>query len=369
MPPLAHDSPDLAAIRDRLAAARRVVVSSHIRPDGDALGSEIAVARAFVALGKEVLVLNADPVPRNLDWLAESQPRGLVQRYERGRLAQAEAVAHADVLLVVDTNARHRLGAVGDLFAQAAAPVLLVDHHPNPEAWFSATCVRTTAAATAEIVYDLLVGLDPALVTPDVATALYVGIMTDTGSFRYSATTPRTHAITADLLERGGLTPEPIHVALYDNRSPASLRLMAAAFQTIQTHYGGRLATMVVTQETVRASGAFFDETEGLVNFALALDGVVAAVIFLELPSGVKASFRSKGECPINGWAARFGGGGHPNASGAYVENASVRTLLKQVVDAAPPHVAADPAVAQTAGSDALSPDDLALLQQFQGRL
>lgn len=362
------DSPDLSAIRDRLAAAQRVVISSHIRPDGDALGSELAVARALLALGKTVLVLNADAAPRNLDWLVEQQPNGLVQRYERGRLSQAEAVAHADLLLVVDTNAKHRMGAVGDVFGQAQAPVLLIDHHPNPETWFAASCVRTEAAATAEIVYDLLAGLDPALITPEVATALYVGIMTDTGSFRYSATTPRTHAITADLLERGGITPEPIHIALFDGRSTASLRLMAAAFQTIQTHYDGRVATLYVTQETIRQTGAFFDETEGLVNYALSLDGVVAAVILLELPSGVKASFRSKGDCPINGWAGRFGGGGHPNASGAYVEGATVRRLLKEIVDAAPPHVAANPALASDV-DDTLSPDDLALLQQFRGRL
>ncbi len=355
-------------MRDRLAAAQRVVISSHLRPDGDALGTEIAVARALVALGKEVLVLNADGPPRNLDWLVEAQPAGLVQRYERGSLVHAEAVARADVLLVVDTNVRHRLGAVGDLFAQAAAPVLLLDHHTHPETWFSVACVRTDAAATAEIAYDLIAGLDPALITTDVATALYVGIMTDTGSFRYGATTPRTHAVTADLLERGGLRPEPIHVAIFDGKSLGSLRLMAAAFQTIQTHYGGRLATMVVTQETVRAAGAFFDETEGLVNYALALDGVRAAVIFLELPGGVKASFRSVGDCPVHTWAARFGGGGHPNASGAYVEGTTARRFLKDVVDSAPPHVVLDPDAAP-ADDASLSPDDLALLAQFQGKL
>lgn len=366
--PLVLDSPDLAAVRDRLAGAQRVVISSHLRPDGDALGTEIAVARALVALGKDVLVLNADGPPRNLDWLVEAQPAGLVQRYERGSLAHAEAVARADALLVVDTNAKHRLGAVGDLFAQASAPVLLVDHHTHPETWFDVACVRTDAAAAAEIAYDLIAGLDAALVTTDVATALYVGIMTDTGSFRYGATTPRTHAIVADLMERGGFSPEPIHVALFDGKSLGSLRLMAAAFQTIQTHYGGRLATMVVTQEMVRAAGAFFDETEGLVNYALALDGVRAAVIVLELPGGVKASFRSVGDCPVHAWAARFGGGGHPNASGAYVEGTTARRFLKDLVDAAPPHIVLDPD-APPADDAGLSPDDLALLAQFQGKL
>lgn len=369
-PPAVHDSPDLAAVRDALVQADRIVLTTHQRPDGDALGTEIAIARALVHLGKTVLILNADPAPRNLDWLIEEQPKGLVQTYEKGRLAQAEAVAEADVLLVVDTNARHRMGAVGTLFAQAGKPVHLLDHHPDPEGWFGPSCVRTGAAAAAEIAYDLIVGIDPDLIDRAIATAIYVGVMTDTGSFRYGATTPRTHAIVADVLARGDLRPEPIHVALFDGRSQEGLRLLSLALTTISTHYSGRLATIYVTQDMIRQSGAFFDETEGLVNYALALDGVVAAAIFLEIPSGVKISFRSKGDCPINGWAARFGGGGHANASGAFVEGGQLRRLLKQVVDAAPPHVASDPSlVADEGDADRLSGDDLALLAQFHGRL
>ena len=360
------DSADLASVRDALVAADRVVVTTHLRPDGDALGTEIAVARALQTLGKTVTVLNADPPPRNLDWLAEEQPDGLLHTYEAGDLAQATAVAQADVLLVVDANAEHRLGEVGRVFRQSGKPVVLLDHHPDPETWFDAACVRTDASAACEIAYDLIAGIDPGLIDRAVATALYVGVMTDTGSFRYRATTPRTHAIVGDVLGRGDLRPEPVHVALFDGRSREGLALLSAALGTIQTHYGGRLATMFVTQDMIRSSGAFFDETEGLINYGLSLDGVLAAVIFLELPSGVKLSFRSKGDCPINAWAGRFGGGGHANASGAFVKNGQLQRTLKDVVDAAPPHVMADAAAAP---SDDISPEDLALLAQFKGSL
>ena len=366
--PLFHDSPELAAVRDAVFAADRLVLTSHLRPDGDAIGSEIALARALVALGKRVMILNTDAVPRTLDWLVEEQPEGLVQLYESGNLEQARAVAEADLLLVLDTNAKHRLGPVGDLFQQSGKPLLLVDHHPDPEGWFDLTCVRTDASAASEIVYDLVAGYDPGLIDRAVATALYVGIMTDTGSFRYGATTPRTHAIVSDVLARGDLRPEPIHVALFDGRSLASLRLLSAALATIQTHYDGRFATIAVTQNTIRQTGAFFDEAEGLVNYALSLDGVVAAAIFLELPSGVKLSFRSKGDCPINGWANHFGGGGHANASGAYVAGAQLKRLLKDVVDSAPAHIMAAPGSTE-ADDGELSDDDLALLSQFQGKL
>ena len=367
--PLVRDSPDLAAIRDAVFAADRLVLTTHLRPDGDAIGSEIALARALMALGKSVLILNVDAVPRVLDWLVDEQPVGLVQTYVSGDLGQARAIAEADALVVLDANAKNRLGAVGDLFQQSGKPVLLVDHHPDPETWFTRSCVRTDAAAAAEIVYDLVAGHDPALIDRAVATAIYVGVMTDTGSFRYAATTPRTHAVVADVLERGDLRPEPIHVALFDGRSVASLRLLSAALATIRTHYDGRFATIFVTQNTIRQSGAFFDEAEGLVNYALALDGVVAAAIFLELPQGVKLSFRSKGDCPINGWANHFGGGGHANASGAYVAGATLKTLLVDVVDSAPAHVMAAPGSAEALSTGDLSDADRALLAQFQGQL
>ncbi len=363
-----RDSPDLAAIRDALFAARRVVITTHLRPDGDALGTEIAIARALTASGVEVLVLNTDGVPRNLDWLVEEQPDGLVQRYESGKLAQAQAVAEADVLLVVDTNAGHRLGDVQSVFRQAGKPILLLDHHPDPEGWFQTACVRTDAAAAAEIAYDLIAGQDPDLIDRAVATALYVGIMTDTGSFRYSATTPRTHAVVADVLHRGDLRPEPIHVALFDGRSREGLALLGVSLGTIRTHYEGRLATMFVTGDMIRQTGAFFDETEGLINYALSLDGVIAAVIFLDIPSGVKLSFRSKGDCPINAWAGRFGGGGHANASGAFVKDGQLQRVMKDVVDAAPIHIAAGPDHQEEEDAD-LSDADLNLLAQFKGTL
>src|SRR5690606_35895141 len=204
------------------------------------------------------------------------------------------------------------------------------------------------------------------LIDAAIATALYVGIVTDTGSFRYSATTPRTHRVVADLLERGGIEPEPIHIAVYDGRTREGLRLLARSLDTIATHYDGRLATMYVTQDMLREAGAYFDETEGLISYALSLDGVVAAVIFLETPSAVKMSFRSKGDCPINAWAARYGGGGHANAAGAYVTDKSLSQLLREVVNAAPPHVAAGDAAEE---SHELSSDDLALLASFKGKL
>lgn len=364
---LVRESEDLAEIQEQLLAAERVVVTTHIRPDGDAVGSAIAAALFLRALGKEATVLDAEVENRRLNWFVDQAPKDLIYIYEEGNIEHAAMVAEADALLVVDTGAQDRLGPVGDLFRKAEAPVYLLDHHPNPESWFKATCVRTDAAATGEIIYDLIAGHDPALIDPLIATALYVAIVTDTGSFRFRSTTPRTHEIIADIIRRGELDTEAIHVAIYDEKSVAAMRLLSRALASIQTHYGGRLATMNVSQAMFRETGALYDETEGLIQFALSLEGVHAAVMFIETKKAVKLSFRSKGDCPINGWARAFDGGGHPNAAGAYVEGKPFQQLFKEVLDRAPDHlVVSDPPDDSEAG---LSDDDMELLKSFKGKL
>ena len=355
-------------IRDALLSAERVVLTSHIRPDGDAIGSELGMAHFLKALGKEVLILNSDAEPRNLGWLMDEHAGGLlIEKFEDGKLSQIEALANADVVMVLDSGAAHRLGKLADRVKGAAAKKLLLDHHPDPENWFDVSCVRTEAASTGELVYEVIAGHDPDFIDEHIATALYVAIMTDTGSFRYGATRPSTHRIIADLLERGGISPEPIHVNIFDQQSRESLRLLARALETINTHYDGRLAAMVITQDILRESGAYFDETEGLINYALSLTGVVAALIFLETPNGIKVSFRSKGDCPVNDWAAQFGGGGHMNASGAYVRGVSLDRVIKDVVDKAPLHVMS--ATSADRPDEDISQDDIALLSAFKGKL
>ncbi len=353
-------------IRKALLAAERVVLTSHIRPDADAIGSELGVAHFLKALGKEVLVVNSDSEPRNLGWLLDEHGGGFVEKFEEGKLSQIEAFANADVLLVVDTGAAQRLGKLEGRVKGMTAKKLLLDHHPDPEAWFDMACVQTEAASTGELVYELIAGHDPNLINEHIATALYAAIMTDTGSFRYGATRPSTHRIVADLLERGGISPEPIHINIFDQRTRESLRLLARALETITTHYDGRLASMVISQDILRESGAYFDETEGLINYALGLKDAVAAIIFLETPKGIKVSFRSKGDCAVNEWAAKFGGGGHANAAGAYIRGTPLNRVIKDIIDKAPPHIMAESAPSE---SDDITSDDLALLTAFKGKL
>ncbi len=346
----------------QLLDAERVVITTHIRPDGDALGSQIALGLFLRALGKTVTLLNADAPPRNLEWMLDLSD---VTTFT-GALKQLKRVNEADALVVVDTGTEERVGKLGPVLRDAPGAKLLIDHHPGPETWFDHQLLRTDASATGELLYDLIAEHDAGLIDAPIATALYAAIMTDTGSFRYGSTTARVHTITADLLARGDIAPEPIHVAIFDTRLPSSLRLLSRALDTVTTVYDGQLAYVVVSLEAMNASGARSDEAEGIVSYPLSLEGVRAVVLFLETPSGIKCSFRSKGALAINGWARAFGGGGHRNAAGAYFRDAALREVIDRVITAAPKHLDLGD---EYELSDEISDDDLALLASFQGKL
>jgi bifunctional oligoribonuclease and PAP phosphatase NrnA len=333
-----------------------------MRPDGDALGSQIALSLFLKKLGKQVWMINADPPPANLDWLTDLDP---VKTFT-GALKQLKALASADALVMVDTNALDRLRDVGQPFRNGAGAKILIDHHPAPETWFDLAYVDTAAAATGEMIYDLIVDHDAEMIDTAIATALYAAIMTDTGSFRYGATTARTHRIVADLIERGNLHPETIHVSIFDMRQMSSIRLLSRALGTITPVYDGQVAYAVVSIDMLESSGARSDEAEGVVQYPLSLEGTRAVVLFLETSSGIKCSFRSKGEVAVNGWARRFGGGGHRNASGAYVAGKSLREVIDEVIAAAPQYLDLGD---EYQVRDELSEDDLALLATFQGKL
>ncbi|MDX1531203.1 MAG: bifunctional oligoribonuclease/PAP phosphatase NrnA, partial [Rhodothermales bacterium] len=322
-------------VLDTLLAAERVVLTTHVRPDGDALGSEIALALFLRTLGKRVTMLNADAPPRNLEWLLDfAEPTVYT-----GALKQLKALDEADAIVVLDTGTEHRIGEkLGPLVRQSPVPKLLIDHHPGPDGWFDHQLLRTDAAATGEILYDLIAEHDADLIDAGIATALYAAIMTDTGSFRYGATTSRTHQIVADLFERGDISPEPIHVALFDTRRMSGLRLLGRMLETVTPVYDGQIAYAVVSVAMLQSSDARSEEAEGFVSYPLSLEGVRAVVLFLETTKGVKCSFRSKGDLAINGWARAFGGGGHRNAAGAFVRK-PLKEVIDAVIGAAPKHL------------------------------
>ena len=318
-----------------LRSRNRFLITTHVRPDGDAIGSQLALGMFLRRLGKQVAMINTDPTPGNLDWLPGVDA---IEAFN-GRVAHHDAFASADVIVVVDTNTLGRLGrTVGDPVRNSRALTVLIDHHTEPETWFDHTFVRERAAATGELIHELIQAHDAYLIEEEIATALYVAILTDTGSFRFGTVTPAVHRIAADLLERGSMPPAEVYAAIYESRGPHWVRLLSRVLSTITIRYDGLLSYVVVKRRMIRETAARYDDTEGFVDYAMAVDGVKVALVFIETLSGTKVSFRSRGERSVDAWARSFGGGGHRNASGAYFKR-PLEEVIDLVVASAPRYI------------------------------
>ena len=297
-------------------------------------------------LGKRVAMINKDPVPETLSWMAGAER---IEVFD-GRLAQLRCLRGADAIIMVDLNAGRRLGrTLARPVRESPARKVLIDHHQNPEKWFDCSFVRGDAAATAMLVYELITAWDSALLTGDIATALYVAILTDTGMFRYTTVTPSVHRVVADLLEISPLSAAQVHAAIYETRTPEWPRLLARVMNTLTLRYGGALAYIVVAQRALRDTAVEYQDTEGFIDFAMSVDGVRIALVFTETQQGVKVSFRSKRDHAVDHWARSLGGGGHRNAAGAFVRG-QLDQVIGRVVASAPryaslPGMHEDPAI------------------------
>jgi phosphoesterase RecJ-like protein len=292
-------------VAEALRHGRRFAVTSHVRPDGDSLGSVLAMGWILRQLGKEVRLILADPVPAIYAFLP-----GIDQLETAGDETEP---ADVDVVVVVDCSDLDRIGRVRALLP-AEALVVNIDHHLGNE-YAGPKYVRTEAAATGELLYELArhLGLE---VDRDTATCLYTALLTDTGSFRFANTTAGTLHIAADLLARG-VSPGAVAERVYDVRPLASLRLLAEALATLQLTPDGRVAWLQMDEGMLNRHHVDASETEGLVNYARAVAGVRIGILFRGVgPSGTRVSWRSRPGYDVSRIAAQFGGGGHANAAG-----------------------------------------------------
>jgi len=291
-------------ICDELLRHDRIVVTSHVRPDGDAIGSSIALARALTALGKAVRVICKDPVPvpiTEFPGVEDVEVAGTVP-------PDTQAVA------VLECGDLERTGLTGLEHCR----VVNVDHHQGNngyghERWFDASY-----AAVGEMVFEIIEMLGVPL-TAEMATHLFVAVVTDTGSFRYPGVSPRTFSIASKLVAAGA---DPVLTArrLYDSKSIGRLRLESAVLQTLDIQAGGRLAVLRLGETMLAETGATSDDTDGLINIPLGVKAIQASVLLKPIEGGnFRVSFRSKGDIDVAAIARTFGGGGHRNASGATI--------------------------------------------------
>ncbi|MDZ4804208.1 MAG: bifunctional oligoribonuclease/PAP phosphatase NrnA [Candidatus Eisenbacteria bacterium] len=302
---------DWQPILDGLDAARSIVITSHVNPDGDALGSELGLARWLDTRGHAARIVNADPVPDRYDFLDRN---GRVETLDPTR--HATLVAETDLLVVVDVSRWDRIGRVGEYFDNTPTPRLCIDHHPGAVDFPTlAAVVAPSFAATGELIVELMaaVGDRPDRTT---AEALYVAIMTDTGSFRHASTTPRTHRIAAELLATG-IDPSELYDLTWNRNSETRMRVIGEAYRTFKLHASGALVVASLSAESLRALHAKPADTEGLAELLRGVAGCRASAVFTEMaPGEVKVSLRSRGAVDVNAVARQFGGGGHVNAAG-----------------------------------------------------
>ena len=306
---------------------QRFLLVSHIRPDADALGSELGMAGILEALGKRVSIVNAQPTPPNLRFL---DPKGRIKAL--GVDVTGADLADIEVIMVLDTSAWAQLGEMGEVLKSTKAKKIVLDHHVSSDDLGAEAFKDTKAEATGRLVTDAARQLGVAL-TPEIATPLFAALATDTGWFRFGSTTGGTFRCGGDLLDAGAL-PSTIYKQLYEQDTLARLHLIGRVLTRAQTELNGRLIYTSVAQDDFSSTNALPSDTEDVINMTLQVGGTEVALIFVELAKGgVKVSFRSRSTVECNRLAELFGGGGHKAAAGATL-NEPLATVQKKVLDA-----------------------------------
>jgi phosphoesterase RecJ-like protein len=312
-----------------LRAGRSIVLSTHINSDGDGCGSETAFARMLMQLGMTVTIVNPTPWPEMFRFLLGDDVR-MVELTDGG----AEVMRQADVIVVLDIADLRRLGKLADVVRSLDVPKLVIDHHvPSDDPPSSEIFSDTTACATGELVYDvaLVLGCD---VTPAIANALYVALVTDTGGFRFSNTTPRCHAVAAQLLAEG-VDPEAMYQRIYASMPVGRLTLLRDALATLEVDPVYGLTWLSVEAGAPEKHAVRPEDLEGIAEHARSVAGTRMAIFFRDLGHNrVKISFRTTRGVDANAFARQFGGGGHVKASGALVEGSLV-DVQRRVIAAA----------------------------------
>ncbi len=310
-----------------ICSKQKIALTTHVRPDCDAVGSQLAMAAILSELGKEVRCINAFDLPPNLKFLdGESRLQKL------GEGDTLEWLESADLLIVLDTSAWAQLGEMGDVIRATSAAKAIVDHHVSGDDMGAELFKDTSAEATGRLVFEAAVALGVEIV-PDVAVAMYAALATDTGWFRFSSTTAETYRVAAALTEAGAV-PEKVYKDLYETETIGRLRLVGRALGRTEIELDGRLIYTWIERDDFQASGALPSDTEDVINLTLAVGGTEVAVIFVEQRTGgFKLSFRSRCEVDCSQLAEQFGGGGHRKAAGAFVAE-SLEVARTRVLDA-----------------------------------
>lgn len=309
------DKSNITKAQTLINNANNIVITAHKNPDGDAVGSSLALYHYLRNKGKNATVVLPNAFPDFFDWLPGSSD---ILLFEQDEAAVKSKVAESDLIFALDYNTLHRTGDLKETLENAEKEIILIDHHQQPDE-FTLNFSDVNACSTGQMIFEFCEALENDLdwLTKEVSQGIYTGIMTDSGSFRFPLVTAHTHRILAAMKDKG-LDHTYVHQQVYDTNLIGKLQLLGHALRyKLEIIEGCKAAMISLSREELNTFGYKPGDTEGLVNYALSLDGINAAVLVKEGNNIVKMSFRSKGKFDVNQFArTHFNGGGHKNAAG-----------------------------------------------------
>lgn len=307
---------DILEIDALLATPKKIAIIPHRSPDGDAMGSTLGMYHFLVKLGHFPTVIAPNDFPGFLSWLPASET---VLIYEKDRTKTSKVLQEAELIIVMDFNSLHRTGEMENVLNKLSVPFIMIDHHQKPDSFAKYIYSDTAFGSTCEMLYNFIGFLGKKdLIDKTIATCIYTGIVTDSGSFRFPSTSAATHRIVAELIDLG-IDNGSIHISLFDNSSYESLQLLGQALQNLRVLPGGKVSYITLTQKELDSHNYVKGDTEGIVNYGLSVKDVIFTAIFIEHAEEniIKISLRSKGHFDVNQFAREhFNGGGHINAAG-----------------------------------------------------
>lgn len=320
---------DIKDLKSQLQDSKKIIVIPHKNPDGDAIGSSIAINELLKSLGHKSLIISPNNFPDFLKWMDDENE---IKIYEEDEEIFSNEILNSDIIFTLDFNSLSRIGKMGDFVKKSKALKVMIDHHQSPENYAKYTYSDVNMSSTCEMVFHFISELSlEDKINSKIASALYTGIMTDTGSFKFPLTTDLTHKVVSDLIKKGANGSE-INNLVYDNNSCDKLLLLSHTLSNMVVDVEHKTAYMYLTQHSLNKYNFKKGDTEGFVNYGLSIKGVKFAAIFIENEAEkiIKISLRSKGDFNVNEFSRNnFNGGGHINAAGGYSKENLEATLLK----------------------------------------
>jgi len=305
-------------LKDLILKNHKFIITCHVNPDADALGSELAMYYILKKLDKKIRIINYSTTPENLLFL---DTESVLEVYNSK--IHDDVILNSDAVIFLDLNAINRTKLMAEVFNKFNKVKICIDHHEYPENFTDYIISLTENCATGEIIYDFIKATGICEVDYNIAYCLYAAIMTDTGSFRFERTSPKTHRIIAEFLELG-IKPNEIYINVYEKSNIEKIKLLGLMLSNLMINEEKNICYYLITQDLINNYGVEESEIDGFVNNTLTIKGIKVGMLFIELTDGFKVSLRSRGKIPVNILAKKYGGGGHLNASGIRMINKSV---------------------------------------------